>query len=61
MQHVEHLGYESYAFLKAEGVEEPVAVRREGRAELPVGGEYSLVLGEEPTVHVFDGQGRRVE
>ncbi|MEJ4133125.1 sn-glycerol-3-phosphate ABC transporter ATP-binding protein UgpC [Corynebacterium mastitidis] len=61
VQHVEHLGYESYAFLKAEGVEEPVAVRREGRAELPVGGEYSLVLGEEPTVHVFDGQGRRVE
>ncbi|WP_018119313.1 ABC transporter ATP-binding protein [Corynebacterium mastitidis] len=61
VQHVEHLGYESYAFLKAEGVDEPVAVRAEGRAELPVGGECSLVLGADPTVHVFDGRGRRVE
>lgn len=61
VQHVEHLGYESYAFLKAEGVDEPVAVRGEGRAELPVGGECSLVLGPDPTVHVFDGRGRRVE
>lgn len=58
---MEHLGYESYAFLKAEGVDEPVAVRSEGRAELPVGGECSLVLGADPTVHVFDGRGRRVE
>ncbi|KQB84815.1 ABC transporter ATP-binding protein [Corynebacterium lowii] len=61
VQHVEQLGYESYAYFKAEGVEELVAVRLEERAHLPVGEEYSLVLGPEPVVHLFDGAGERVE